>query len=683
MRYAAAALCLLFSSLALVAQSVIVPLASAERHPVSPLFLTGEDSGFYAFDYQAMVRLDRDGAPLDIDPIKVFGGGVGVRSVAAGAGVIAISVQDNSDDRTLVGLDRDGFALWKRPHVPAGTILFDGSAFVLLSAIWGGGITLTRFDPAGNQLAVVAVPGSKYPWRPAMARAGDDIVVTWHGGHGELIARFVDADGGMSEPRILATEPTDDMAIAASGTDVVITWSNGEKVRAVRFDRERLLGGPATLAYEWTVGSPLIAWDGRVYRVAWRTKTPGRVNAVDLRGGGLDFDAVAHFDFPVHGHAADPLLLAVAGDRFLLTSGGRSVVRGAGEPIRGDLTPHPVFTGPTHDDRPIVAWTGDRYVVAWFRITPQYEYEVHARFFSVDGAPLGPSFLVTDDAGRGSLAIAATRDTVLVAWEGDGLQSPAMRRFDVDGHMIDAAPILLTRASELDVATDGAEFMLASTYECDVFVRRVAARDPFTDSNVAPVARCAEGPGGTAGATLPKLAWDGEEYGLLYYSDNTSERSPLVIIYTLTPALVRVSRNGSATAPVSLGEYDEGISPATLAAAAGHYFTTANYTGPRLVPFDLSTVRKVDDDADHPLRGADDVVWTGQAYLVLKRNELRSYTPSGHLATSQRLPWAFSLRAAGNGCGGVMIAYVGGKEAVPRLEGVFLPCDPGRRRSVR
>lgn len=690
-----AALLLLAGALPAAAERVIVPVAEPDWRAVAPRLITGDDSGFYAFSADGMARLDRDGTLLDADPIPLELHFEWIVGAAAGAGVVAV-LKTSSDTShlppsTLTGLDHDGNVLWKRSaNVAVGSMVFDGSAFVILSGEWETGLTLSRFDPAGNFLGAREIRGTRhFSYRAQLARAGDGLVVVWvdysNLAAPQLVAVFIDANGTTTERRFpMPRSGFNGMAVAASDTDAVVVWTDGSDVFAVRFDRDRLIGGPAAISIDATYAKPAtVVWDGQMYRIAWRSGTAGRVNVAGL-GAGLEFASFAKFDWPVYEMTTvDPPRFAVAQDRALFTAGGLAIVRAAGEPIRDDAPTRPVLTLRTTDVDAAVAWTGDRYVVVWLRSTPRGP-EIHARFVDIHGAPLGPSFLVAAGEINSVPHVAATGNVVLVAWirdlYPDGMV--ALRRFDVEGRMIDAAPFMLADADMVDVASDGAEFFLAATWECDVWARRVSERGPILPEFPASVARCTPPPRGFSHALSPALAWDGEAYGLLYYSSAVEFDAAIEIP---TPYLARVSRNGSATAPVALGGYGKGASHApTLAAANGRYFTMANREGPRVVPFDLSIIQQTEED-DPAAGNADDLTWTGNAFLVVTRWALYFYSPSGRRldATQPFPPHVGHPAAAGNGCGGALIAYEGGEVGATRLMAAVLPCDSGKRRSVR
>ena len=563
--------------------------------------------------------------------------------------------------RRVTGLSRDGRVLWRRPEaVGSGPFFFDGTAFVHF------GTGITRYDETGEILG-------RYDLRRdatllAAAKCGDGYVLLWSRSHDQAFAEFVENDGDLvalvTFPRGSYPASAESVVLASNGEDAVAMWRGGP-VQAMRFGRRGLIGGPVVLGTGGPSYEPAsVVWDGQRYRIAWGASDG--IHAADLAEG-LAFASHVRL-----GDTGRPRLATAAG-RTLLVSGKRNFVLEAGQAVSQLVAAAgPSMTQRGRDDSPDVAWAGDRYVAAWRHAAPDDGgVSIRARFFAIDGTPLGASFHVADvPHSYPEPDVAATPDTVLVVWSGP---RPGGRRFDLHGFMFDRQPFVLDSWYRPSAAASDDGFMLFTTriVGCHLLVHAFGARDAVIGPPSTLVTACSRA---SSKLVSPHVAWDGNEFGVRY--DEVVHLGVMDARLDIYESfLFRLSRSGLATKPVLVsGEtYSTG-----LAAADGRYFAPTD-SGLVVVPHDLSGVRNAGSVFSWGTRVA---FSTGRNVIVLDRGAYRVFTPDGRLRDVHPLPGR-AAAGAGNGSGGALIAW---QEAVNDPDVVYatvLPSPSPKQRTVR
>lgn len=647
---------------------VVCPLLAAQVEIAEPAFVpagvtavAGDAAQFYAFSNHDLTRVDRDVRTSDFDAIPLPGVyGIG-RLAASGAGAVVVSAGDD-----LVGLTPDGTVLWRRNPGDGRRIekiLFDGGAFVVLwrepgsepaigiSRIDAGGTILdTRTLLRGEQTNVADVD---------MALLGGDVLLAWRANYRVFVMRASDA-----ATLDLAAQNVPAIALASNGQIALLTMAGYSGISGVFIG-----GGPEVIDGPFPI-SPAYArthsvvWDGRAFRVAWGTESRDSVvtGLVSVLRG---IHSVATVKFDTQGSGCR--LIAGAGGA-LLECGSMGVFAEAGEPFDARAEPRALRYGRAYDSEPSVAWTGDRYGVVWNR----QRSGLLARFFDRAGAPLGASFAVRQGTGGASPLAVASGDTLLVIWREYGSVTRVFaRRFDLDGQPVDAAPFALG-TGQVSAASDGRDFLIATTAGCSLTLFDLHARDPFRADAGLVLEICDTAVGLVQGLGTIALAFDGDEYGLLFNVDEhpgCTCNEPLPHSY---PYLMKVLPSGVSRRAIPL--LDPGDRPSAgvaLVAGGGSYFVPW-WNGAVMVSYRLGRKHEI---ADLP-SGRSPTFWNGAAFVTLGQYEYVLHDSDGKRIAAH--PFSHLKAGAGDGTGGMMLVHEDSERSGPLLA-TFRPAGEHRR----
>ena len=561
----------------------IVPLTDPEWAPASFEVMTSDDAMHYAFAWDGMMRIRPDGTRVDPQPLRLDGLQY-IRGCAAGLGIIVCEEWRGGRDSVLAGVSRDGEVLWISERRPdRGTVVFDGSAFVRFTTRWSNAeatVTMTRFDASGAELLrreILRVPAAVHF---AMARADDEIALVWSVAEATFPRRsvfgaFVDASGNVSQPvKVGFGMDGSQLSVASNGDDAIVAWDGFDGIFVSRFDRSRLTNGPIRVLEGQSLPDHPVAvlWDGRVYRIADQSR-----EGVEIVNIGRGLEIVARSSFKP-GSQAGRTWLSLTSDRVLVVNDfGRGIAIPAGEAAANDTPVHVVYAERSPDYRPDVVWCGDRYFVSWVHGRAGPTDEIRARFFDAQGSPLGQAFSVGTISFASDLGprVAVATDTVIVVWgDSDGARA---RRFDLEGHAVDAEPFAVDATQ---VAGHDDEFVLArSWYPCSIEIKSVGARSPWSNEPFTKVAACSDKWDPYVNRLgKPSIAWNGNAYALVYAEEDWSSSVNAPVAIWRRPFLVHMDSAGKAATPVALTNWQRtwtysSYSPA-LAAGAGRYAIT-------------------------------------------------------------------------------------------------------------
>jgi hypothetical protein len=608
--------------------ALVVQLSDPVRYAVGPYAVTADDEQFYAVRNKQMARIARDGTIRDVDPIEQEGDAFGV---VAGNRVVAVLTYSNKGI-ALTGFSRDGARLWRRQLADAGRnwVFFDGTAFVNITN------TIERYDETGQLLESHALRNDAS--LGGAAKAGDGYVLLWSSFKDGNFAEFVETDGDVVArvPIPRGPFPSPAHALASNGDDVVVLWyENG--VQAMRFGRRGLTGGPAVLGkgggyYD----TEAVIWDGQRYRIAWSAADGTHV--ADLAEG-VSFASHVRL-----GDTGSPKLATAAG-RTLLVSGKRNFILEPGQSVSQlGASAGPAMLERGWDEVPAVAWAGDRYVAAWRHTSPERAVSIRARFFAANGKALGASFPVADVPGYllYGMSIAATQDTVLVAWPGGA------RRFDLHGVLLDPEPLPLDFWFKPTVAASADHFILLNTRTvgCTLLALTFGARDAVVGP-LSPLITSCPGAPWTGELARPQVVWDGSAFAVRI--DEIEAYATFdARIERYAPSLLRVSPSGVATRPVQFSSWTYSTG---LATADGRYLAPTD-DGMFLIPFDLSAP----ENARNAVQGSTAAFSTGREVIVLAGHHYVVLTKDGSSRSVGSLP-RDAAAGAGDGDGGALIAW--------------------------
>jgi hypothetical protein len=218
---------------------------------------------------------------------------------------------------------------------------------------------------------------------------------------------------------------------------------------------------------------------------------------------------------------------------YSATSGGRNAVYFAsltasgsriGEPLPLSLNPADAYAG-------VLAWTGDRYGVAWIdrrdaRGTVS-NYEIYFNIINPDGTKRGPDIRVTGTPGFSiAVQLVWTGNEFVVGWQDDGQNRFALdevfaQRIDLNGTLLGANVRLIDgngvgRVSPALAASKGS-IALVSTRETPDHELMFAT----FDHELHPLARESTLSGPLAAGAFPAIVANGSEYVVAWYDPDT------------------------------------------------------------------------------------------------------------------------------------------------------------------
>lgn len=326
------------------------------------------------------------------------------------------------------------------------------AAAIALAPLQAVAVPYSQMAPALSALHPVASPG---PQRPAQG----------------VFASSIASDGS----RYLV------MSNGVGGVPLVARFLDTEGVEVERVTIPALTGGDA-----------VVAWDGARFLVAWTTWDGG--DAPDVLGVRLAADGTlldpAPFEIAAGPGSQRAIDVAAGGGTFAVTVAVPStlaVVRVGGDGVTTDPAPISIAgNGPGYRGGGAVAWTGDRFAIAWREVPNETGLDAIYVTGLTPGGTLLPDVVVQapTHVDLEDPDIAAIDGSALVVWQGDRYAATLF------AGIVDAAGAVTELSigtgypytdREPVVAVVGSSYLVASTathlYEDPKLVTRIVGAD--------------------------------------------------------------------------------------------------------------------------------------------------------------------------------------------------------------
>lgn len=373
---------------------------------------------------------------------------------------------------------------------------FDGTSFVVAWQDWRDGSTWDLYaariapdgavlDPDGLPVAVgpadQAGPALGFDGTRAIVVWSDDVAGSW-GAESDLYATRLDGAGGaLDVPPVRLTSAAnrqDAPAAAWSGAAWLVVWEDfraGAETRDVYGARVGPAGAmldPDAIPIATAAGaqaSPVVAWDGLEWVVAWEDGRDGlldvHVTRVAADGAVLDPEGVPLTTT----WSAEPAVAAdgMGGALVAMRRGGDwasadiHVARVAGGVALDDPT-IAVAAVPYEQEEPRVVWRGGDYLVAWRdnRLEPSSGWDLFGARVTADGVVADPGGVYLVEGGY-QASLAWSGATTLVVWS--YWYDLGGARIGDDLTVLDATPFMVSEAPFTEgapaVTWDGVGFL--------------------------------------------------------------------------------------------------------------------------------------------------------------------------------------------------------------------------------
>jgi hypothetical protein len=383
-----------------------------------------------------------------------------------------ITSQAASEESPAVGFDGTNFlVVWnadpvssagrvRGARVTPGAVVLDASGFDISTA--RGSAPTVTFDGTNHLVA----------WAGPTGPVNDD---------DPLLGRRVSPGGSLVDPAALSLGQGLHPSLGAGGAMTLLTFESNEligflrpaEVRATRLSGPAPLDNPPFVVTNPANGqqSPSIAFDGTGHLVAWVDQRPGfeydiyagRIgpNRTRLDGSGIAIATGAGNQFEPR-VAFDGTNYLVVWQHMPAETGDddRSDVFGARVSRAGEvLDPEGIPIATTTDDeyRPVVAFDGTNYLVAWHERTGG----IRATRVSTAGTVLDSTALTISPNGWNA-AVAYGGGSYLVVWNDGPIVAS---RVGTDGSVLDPAGVTISPSSHLEaepaIAFDGTNHLVA------------------------------------------------------------------------------------------------------------------------------------------------------------------------------------------------------------------------------
>jgi large repetitive protein len=386
-----------------------------------------------------------------------------------------VTSQAGSEVSPAVGFDGTNFlVVWnadpvsstgrvRGARVTPGAVVLDAGGFDI-SADRGSAPTVT-FDGTSHFVA----------WATPTGPVNDD---------DPLLGRRVSPDGSLVDPVVLSLGQGLHPSLGAGEGMTLLTFESNEligflrpaEIRATRLSGAAPLDNPPFIVTNPANDqqSPSIAFDGTGHLVAWVDQRPGfdydiYAGRIGPNGTRLDGSGIAIATAP--GHQLEPSV-AFDGTNHLVVwqhlptetaDDYRSDIFGARVTRAGEvLDPAgiPIATTTDHEDRPVVAFDGTNYLVAWHESTGG----IHATRVSTAGTVLDSTAL-TISSGGWNAAVTYGGGSYLVVWKNGSESRIIASRVGTDGSVLDPAGVTISPSAhglaEPAIAFDGTNYLVA------------------------------------------------------------------------------------------------------------------------------------------------------------------------------------------------------------------------------
>jgi cysteine-rich repeat protein len=391
---------------------------------------------------------------------------------------------------------------------------------VYAARVTGAGVVR---DPGGVVVAQTQVALAA----PSVASNGTDYLVTWQTSTDILASRVSAAGVVLDLPAFALTSGTaanGTPAVASNGTDYLAVWSdarNGNQdIYETRISASGSVLDPQGIPVSSDVHadeSPAITSNGGGYLVAWDGSGGIRAARIDMTGAVLDPNGiiVGHgLTASVATNGTDYLVswLYVMSGQFAIAA-ARVTAGGAlldTEPIFVEERSHPGLA------RPVVAFDGLRYLVAWgYTASADYsERDIKAARINADGSIADPTpvLVSTGPVLQRDPAVAASAGAILVGWIDERAGTPGLyvARLSPAGVPLDPEGVLVSASSTIiapAIASNGSDFLV--TWGDDAASTLYAARVSAAGVVAAPTAL-------VTGAIRGAVASDGTDYMVVW-----------------------------------------------------------------------------------------------------------------------------------------------------------------------
>jgi large repetitive protein len=357
-------------------------------------------------------------------------------------------------------LDPDGVAISVASgmqHWPA--VAFAGTYYLVawqdtrngMTDVYGARVSAsgTLVDPDGVKICD-AVNAQYFP---VVAAAGDNYLVVWEDARNskdsvtwDIYGARVDASANVldSQGVLISTGLMGYMqyypVVAFDGTNYLVVWEDARNsadalnwdVYGARVDASGTVLDPRGIAIstaDYSQWCPTVAFDGTNYLVVWADSRESDEEQlsdvygarVGQSGDVLDPDGIAISKGPAMQHWP---AVAFDGTNYMVvwhdTRNGQQDIYGARvEPSGNVLDPDgiPIFTTPTHQDRPDIAFDGTNYLIVWRDVGPG-GMDIYGTRVTTAGVALDPDGIPICTADFNQLWPAVAFDGIdyLVAW---------------------------------------------------------------------------------------------------------------------------------------------------------------------------------------------------------------------------------------------------------------------------
>ena len=415
-------------------------------------------------------------------------------------GAFPITSRTESEESPVVGFDGTNFlAVWnadpvsisgrvRGARVTPGAIVLDPSGFDISTAL--GSAPTVAFDGMNHFVA----------WLDPIGPVNDN---------DSLRGRRVSPDGSLVDPVELTLGQGRHPSLGSGDGMTLLAFESVELIGFVRpaAIRATRLSGPAPLDDPSIVvtnpandqQSPAIAFDGTRHLVAWADQRPGfdyDIYAGRIRPSGQRLDGSGISITTASGNQIEPGV-ASDGTNYLVVwqhlpttraNDDRSDIFGARVTRAGEvLDPEgiPIATTTDRESRPVVAFDGTNYLVAW----EEPSGGIRATRVSKAGTVLDSAALTISPTGS-KVAVAYGAGSYLVAWTNRSDGHIIASRVGTDGSVLDPAGVTISPSARADaepaIAFDGTSYLVAwednrNDPGGDIFAARVSPAGTVLD----------------------------------------------------------------------------------------------------------------------------------------------------------------------------------------------------------
>jgi hypothetical protein len=386
-----------------------------------------------------------------------------------------ITSQAGSEESPAVGFDGTNFlAVWntdpvsitgrvRGARVTPGAVVLDASGFDISTA--RGSAPTVAFDGTNHFVA----------WATPTGPVNDD---------DPLLGRRVSPDGSLVDPVVRSLGQGLHPSLGAGEGVTLLSFESIELIGFLRPAEVRAtrLSGPAPVDDPPFVVtnpandqlSPSIAFDGTRHLVVWADQRPGfeydiYAGRIGPDGKRLDGSGIAISTAP--GNQLEPTV-AFDGTNYLVVwqhlptenaIDDRSDIFGARVTRAGEvLDPEgiPIATTTDRESRPVLAFDGTNYLVAWH----ERSGGIHATRVSTAGTVLDSTALTISPTGSNA-TVAYGCGSYLVVWKNTSDSRIIASRVGTDGSVLDPAGVTISpsahNAAEPAIAFDGTNYLVA------------------------------------------------------------------------------------------------------------------------------------------------------------------------------------------------------------------------------